>query len=207
MIMKGLWGKKIGMTQVFAPDGRVVPVTVIDVSQWLVTRLKTKEKDGYTAVQLGRVKPSMEGKTFSPEWLEKPQHYFSAMREVHLNKTEHTLEVGKPANIEELLAQGDYVDVVGITIGRGFQGGVKRHGFAGGPKTHGDGLGRGPGSMGFMRSRGRVIKGWNMAGHMGCDRCVMKNLEIVRVMPEVVLVKGSVPGKTGSLVFMRKCGE
>lgn len=116
------------------------------------------------------------------------------------------MQVGNTVDAS-LLVKGDSVDVFGITIGRGFQGGVKRHGFAGGPSTHGDALGRRPGSIGYMRSRGRVIKGWRMAGHMGTERRVMKNLEIIRVEPEakVVLVKGSVPGKSGSLVYMRKC--
>jgi large subunit ribosomal protein L3 len=204
-MISGLWGKKIGMTQVFADNGKVVPVTVIDVSHWIVTQIKTKERDGYDAVQLGCLKKSCEDKEFSPSWLQKTQHYFSALKEVYVADA-HDMQVGKPADIEGLLAKGDSVNVFGITIGRGFQGGVKRHGFRGGPASHGDALGRGPGSIGYMRSRGRVIKGWRMAGHMGTDRRVMKNLEIIKIETDakVVLVKGSVPGKSGSLVYMQK---
>lgn len=206
-MISGLWGKKIGMTQIFADNGQVVPVTVIDVAHWIVTQIKTVAKDGYDSVQLGCLKKGYEDKEFSPEWLQHASTYFSAMHEVRLVDTNHDLQVGKRADIAALLAKGDNVDVFGLTIGRGFQGGVKRHGFTGGPATHGDCLGRRPGSIGFMRSRGRVIKGWNMAGHMGTERRVMKNLEVMRIEPEahIVLVKGSVPGKSGSLVYMRKC--
>jgi large subunit ribosomal protein L3 len=206
-MISGLWGKKIGMTQIFADNGQVVPVTVIDVAHWIVTQIKTAENDGYAAVQLGCLKKGYEGEEFSSDWLKQPQRYFSVIQEVHIVDTNHDLQVGKRADIAALLAKGDSVDVFGQTIGRGFQGGVKRHGFTGGPATHGDCLGRRPGSIGFMRSRGRVIKGWNMAGHMGADRRVMKNLEIMRIEADahIVLVKGSVPGKSGSLVYMRKC--
>lgn len=204
-MISGLWGKKIGMTQVFADNGKVVPVTVIDVAHWIVTQIKTKERDGYDAVQLGCLKRSFEGKEFTPSWLQDTQHYFSVLKEVHIAAT-HDMQVGKSADIDSLLAKGDSVNVFGVTIGRGFQGGVKRHGFKGGPASHGDNLGRKPGSIGYMRSRGRVIKGWRMAGHMGTDRRVMKNLEIIRIEADahVVLVKGSVPGKSGSLVYMQK---
>jgi len=203
-MIRGLWGKKIGMTQVFADNGKVVPVTVIDMAHWIVTQVKTKAHDGYDAVQIGCVKKKFEDQAFSLEWLKKTQDYFSAIKEVFVADA-HELQVG--SSIDGLLTKGDNVDVFGITIGRGFQGGVKRHGFTGGVASHGSALGRRPGSIGFMRSRGRVIKGWNMAGHMGTERRVMKNLEVIRVEPDakVVLVKGSVPGKSGSLVYMRKC--
>ncbi len=205
--MEGLWGKKIGMTQVFTDDGKVVPVTVIDLAHWVVTQIKTEVRDGYQAVQLGCLRKQYEGKEFSVDWLKKPDNYFSTLKEVHLVAVSSDLSVGQVVDIETLLTQGDSVDVFGVTIGRGFQGGVKRHGFAGGPATHGSCFGRAPGSIGFMRTRGRVIKGLRMAGHMGVDRTGMKNLKVIKVEPEarVVLVKGSVPGKSGSLVYMRKC--
>lgn len=204
-MISGLWGRKIGMTQVFTEQGSVVPVTVIDVGHWIVTQIKTKERDGYDAVQLGCLKLAWQDKPFALEWLQQPKHYFSALKELYITGTQD-LQVGKSADVASLLVKGDAVDVFGTTIGRGFQGGVKRHGFSGGPASHGDNLGRGPGSIGFMRSRGRVIKGWRMAGHMGVERQVMKNLEIIRFEPDakVVLIKGSVPGKSGSLVYMRK---
>ncbi|MFA6066199.1 MAG: 50S ribosomal protein L3 [Candidatus Babeliaceae bacterium] len=203
----GLWGKKIGMTQVFAQDNKVVPVTVIDVADWFVTQIKTKERDGYDAIQLGCVKKQFSDKPFSSEWLRSPRKYFSVFKEVHIDESE-TPSLGQPADISLVVGQGDYVDVFGITIGRGFQGGVKRHGFTGGVASHGSKLGRGPGSLSFMRSQGRVIKGQRMAGHMGTDKRVMKNLKIIKVQPEakVIFVKGSVPGKSGSLVFVRKRG-
>ena len=206
-MVSGLWGKKVGMTQVFADNGKVVPVTVIDLAHWIVTQIKTKARDGYDAIQLGRLRKRFENKEFSEQWLHERSNYFGAFREVRILSEAHDLQVGKSADIEALLAKGDNVDIFGITIGRGFQGGVKRHGFRGGPASHGDNLGRRPGSIGFMRSRGRVIKGWNMAGRMGQDRCVMKNLEVIQIEPsaKIVLVKGSVPGKSGSFVYMRKC--
>lgn len=203
----GLWGKKIGMTQVFSQDNKVVPVTVIDVANWFVTQIKTKERDGYHAVQLGCVKKQFADKAFASEWLRSPRKYFSIFKEVRIDESE-VVELGQPADISMVVAQGDYVDVFGVTIGHGFQGGVKRHGFTGGVASHGSKLGRGPGSLSFMRSQGRVIKGLRMAGHMGTDQRVMKNLKIIKVQPEakVIFVKGSVPGKSGSLVFVRKRG-
>ena len=205
-MVQGLWGKKIGMTQVFSEDQKVVPVTVIDVAHWFVTQIKTKERDGYDAVQLGCVKRRYADQSFSSSWLQAPTQYFSILKEVHLSDVSTEIVVGQPADISLLLAKGDNVDVFGVTIGRGFQGGVKRHGFAGGRASHGSNLGRGPGSLSFMRSRGRVIKGQRMAGHMGTDLRVMKNLEVIKVEADakVVLIKGSVPGKSGSLVFVRK---
>ncbi len=108
----------------------------------------------------------------------------------------------------EFITKGDNVDVVGVSIGRGFQGGVKRHGFTGGVATHGSKLGRKGGSLGFMRSQGRVMKNKRMPGHMGVDRCMIKNLEVVQIEPQarIVLVKGSIPGKSGSLVYLKKRG-
>lgn len=203
-MINGLWGKKIGMTQVFTDEHKIVPVTALDIAGWVVTQVKTKVQDGYQAVQLGCVKKKYADQPFSTEWLSEPQKYFSALKEVSVDNPEAIL-VGQAADIS-ILAKGDSVDVFGITIGRGFQGGVKRHGFSGGRGSHGDKLGRGPGSLSHMRSQGRVIKGKKMPGHMGTDRRVMKNLEIIRVESDarVLFVKGSVPGKTGSLVFVRK---
>jgi large subunit ribosomal protein L3 len=207
-MFNGLWGKKIGMTQVFSQDHKVIPVTVIDVANWLITRVKTKERDGYNAVQLGCVKKQFADAEFSSEWIKTPRKYFSSFKEVAIVDESNQFIPGQSADLNLVLAQGDYVDVFGITIGRGFQGGVKRHGFRGGPASHGSKLGRGPGSLSGWRSQGRVRKGKRMAGHMGVDNRVMKNLQVVKIQPDarVILVKGSVPGKTGSLVFVRKRG-
>ena len=207
-MINGIWGKKIGMTQVFSDDHKVVPVTAIDVSDWCVTQVKTKERDGYDAIQLGCIKKQQRDQTFSPDWLRAPQKYFSVMREVHLLDPAARFEVGQVPDIATLLAKGAKVDVFGITTGKGFQGVVKRWNFTGGLASHGSKLGRKPGSLCGQRSSGRVFKGKKMPGHMGCSQRIMKNLEIVRVESEgrVLFVKGSVPGKTGSLVFLRKCG-
>lgn len=208
-MINGFWGTKIGMTQVFSDDHKVVPVTVIDLARWLVTQVKTKQKDGYSAVQLGCVKKRFESSEFSSEWMDEPQKYFSVRREVRLAEDlSQDLQVGSVFNINEFIAKGDNVDVVGVTIGRGFQGGVKRHGFTGGVASHGSKLGRKGGSLGYMRSQGRVIKNKRMPGHMGVDRCMIKNLEVLQIEPQarIVLVKGSVPGKSGSLVYLKKRG-
>jgi large subunit ribosomal protein L3 len=204
--MKGLWGKKIGMTQVFSDEKKVVPVTAIDLSNWYVTQIKDKEVDGYNAVQLGCVRDRYVGQNFSIDWLKNPRKYFGALKEVKIENSTLNIEVGQLASLSTLLSEGDIVDVFGITKGAGFQGVVKRHGFAGGRASHGATFGRFTGSLSFMRSRGRVIKGKGMPGHMGVNRRVMKNLKVIKVKSDanVVLVKGSVPGKSGSLVFIQK---
>lgn len=203
--MTSVWGKKIGMTQLFVGD-KVVPVTAIDVSNWIVTNVKTKERDGYDAVQIGLVKKRFQAKPFAPEWLKKLSEYFTVVREVEVENPSTELVMGSPVDLTTLMVQGNSVDVTGVTIGRGFQGTMKRHDFNGSPGSHGSTIGRRPGSLSFMRSRGRVIKGKRLPGHMGCKTRVMKNLEIVQFEQDarVVLVSGSIPGKSGSLVFIKK---
>lgn len=207
-MMRGLWGKKIGMTQVFSDKQKVVPVTVIDISQWYITQVKTKENDGYSAVKLGHVKDKFANEGFSLNWLKEPNKYFSFFKEVPVDEEGNSIAIGQQADIA-IMAQGDNVDVFGITKGAGFQGVVKRHGFSGGRASHGATFGRFTGSLSFMRSRGRVIKGKRMPGHMGNEKRVMKNLEIIKVESDsrVLLVKGSIPGKSGSLVFVKKRGD
>lgn len=202
----GVWGRKIGMTQVFSQKNKVVPVTAINVAHWFVTNLKTEERDGYNAVQVGCVRKRYEDQPFSADWLKKPKKYFCHLKEVKQDKAVEGLTVGQVADFTSDLEIGKSVDAFGITIGRGFQGVVRRHGFTGGPATHGSNFKRRPGTMSFMRSRGRVIKGKRLPGQMGNANRVMRNLEVVRVESDakVVLIKGSVPGKVGSLVFLRK---
>lgn len=206
-MITGIWGKKVGMTQVFSGD-KVVPVTVIDAGNWYVTQIKTAEKDGYTAIQVGCVKPRYADKEFDAEWLKKPANYFSELREVTVSEIPENLATGNAVDLGSVLAEGTEVDVFGITKGAGFQGAVKRHGFGGGRASHGDKTGRRTGGIGFFRAEGRVIKGKRMPGHMGVNKRVMKNLEVVKVDSDsrLLLIKGSVPGKTGSLVFVRKNG-
>ncbi len=206
-MISGLWGRKIGMTQLFSQDQKVVPVTAITLGNWYITQVKNAERDGYNAVQLGCVKKRYENETFSAEWLHKPKKYFDIFREVALRNTEEMPVVGQQPSLEQILDQGNLVDVFGKTIGKGFQGVVKRHNFAGGRQSHGDKMGRTPGALSGMTSCGKVLKGKAMPGHMGTRQRVMKNLEIVRMEPssKLIFVKGSIPGKTGSLVFVRRC--
>jgi large subunit ribosomal protein L3 len=212
-MISGIWGKKVGMTQLFSENKQVVPVTMIDVSDWRVTQVKTKEHDGYSAVQLSKLRPDYTAQEFSIDWLKQPKKYFDAVKEVSLADGQpagdHSkVQVGQVADVATILTNGENVDVVGITIGRGFQGAVKRHGFTGGRASHGDKLGRKPGSLSYMRRQGRVTKGKRMPGHMGVEQVVVKNLQVIKVEPSahIIFVKGSVPGKSGSLVFVRKRG-
>ncbi|HSW73645.1 MAG TPA: 50S ribosomal protein L3 [Candidatus Limnocylindria bacterium] len=204
-MVKGLWGKKVGMTQVFAGN-KAVPVTVIDVAHWVITRIKTQEKDGYNAVQIARVRDRFIGKEFAAEWLKKPRNYFSLIREVKTQEIASDMAVGNTVNFHAQVATGEFVDVFGRTKGCGFAGVVRRHDFNGPPASHGHTMGKKTGSLSFMRSRGRVIKGKRMPGHLGNVNRVMRGLEVVKVEADahIILVKGSVPGKSGSLVFIRK---
>ena len=204
-MVAGLWGKKIGMTQLFAEDA-VIPVTAITVGHWVVTGIKTDARDGYNALQVGLLKKRYTQEQFSPEWLKKTKNYFVFLREIKQNDAVAGLEIGQALDCSAVLAEGDRVDLFGLTIGRGFAGAVKRHGFRGGCASHGSKLGRKPGSVSHFRAEGRVIKGKRLPGHMGHAQRHMENLEVVKVdkSADVVLVKGSVPGKGGTLVFMRK---
>ena len=204
-MVSGMWGKKIGMTQVFAED-KVIPVTAINVGSWLVTNIKTQERDGYYAVQVGCVKKRHADKGFSKNWLKQPKEYFTILKEIRLHEKPEKVSVGQVADFHTLLAEGDQVDVFGKSRGRGFAGVVKRHNFSGSPGSHGATMGKTPGSIGFMTSQGKVIKGKKMPGHLGAAQCMMKNLEVIKIEKEaqVVLVRGSIPGHKGSLVFIRK---
>lgn len=207
--MQGFWCKKIGMTQVFEENGVLVPVTAFEANAWIITQLKSEARDGYVAVQVGLVRPRFVQEAFAPEWLLNPTKYFSVRREVPCEvHVAQQLELGAIVDVSAIIKQGDTVHVSGVTIGRGFQGGVKRHGFAGGRGSHGCKLGRGPGSLSFMRSRGRVIKNRRMAGHMGVEACTIRGLQVVRMQDitgaPILLVKGSAPGKAGSLLFIQK---
>ncbi len=204
-MISGVWGKKVGMTQVFIGD-KAVPVTAIDVSNWIVTDICTQDRDGYDAVQVGCLRNRYAGETFSKDWLKQRKKHFSIVREIKLSQALENVEVGQNADFLDSIIEGGAVDVFGKTRGRGFAGGVKRHGFAGGPASHGSTLGRAPGSMTGARSQGKVPKGKRLPGHMGTEQRMMKNLKVVKVESDakIILVKGSVPGHAGSLVFVRK---
>jgi large subunit ribosomal protein L3 len=204
-MVKGLWGKKIGMTQIFVGH-EVVPVTVIDVARWFVTGVKTVERDGYRALQVGLVKDRFAQKTFDMSWIKSPNTYFSFIKEIDVTEDNGDLAVGSPLDFHAHVEVGESLDAFGRTKGCGFAGAVRRHGFAGARASHGATMGNNPGALSFMRSRGRVIKGKKLPGHFGNVNRAVKNLQVVKVESDaqVVLIKGSVPGKSGSLIFLRK---
>jgi len=205
--MSGIIGKKIGMTSFFDANGKYIPCTVIEAGPCVVTQVKTNEKDGYAALQLA----------FDDK---KEKHTSSAMKgHFALAKSTpkrkivefRTFEEGKNLGdviTADLFAEGEFVDVVGTTKGKGWQGVVKRHGFSGvGGATHGQhDRQRAPGSLGASSDPSRVMKGMRMGGRMGGDRKKVQNLQIVKVMAEknVILIKGSVPGAKGSYVIIEK---
>jgi len=202
-MLHGLLGKKLGMTQVFDAAGTVVPVTVLQVGPCVVTQVRTKERDGYEAIQLGF---GQSKRLNSPERGHQRAAGSSAryLREMKADDVSG-YSIGQVVDCS-LFNVGEHVDVTGVSKGKGFQGVVKRHGFSGGPKTHGQSdRHRAPGSIGSSTTPGRVFKNLKMAGHMGHERVTVQNLEVVRVDPErnLVLVKGSVPGADDGLLFVR----
>jgi len=201
----GLWGHKVGMTQLFSGD-KVEPVTVIDVRGWFVTGLRTSERDGYTAVQVGCVRGRYFGQPFSPAWLRDKKRYFRLVREIKTDVDLGAVKVGRAVPFVEQVMQGDTVDVFGTSRGRGFAGVVKRHNFGGPPATHGSTMGNRPGSIGFMCRNGRVVKQKAMPGRMGAERCAVRGLKVVDIEKDagIVFVRGAVPGHSGSPVFVRK---
>ncbi|MDI9342127.1 MAG: 50S ribosomal protein L3 [Sediminibacterium sp.] len=207
--MSGIIGKKIGMTSFFDANGKYIPCTVIEAGPCVVTQVKTNEKDGYSALQLA----------FDEK---KEKHTSSAMKGhfalakttpkrkiVEFRSFEEQKNLGDVITVE-LFAEGDFVDVIGTSKGKGFQGVVKRHGFSGvghANKSHGQhDRERAPGSLGASSDPSRVMKGMRMAGRMGGDRVKMSNLEVVKIMADknVLLIKGSVPGAKGSYVLIEK---
>jgi large subunit ribosomal protein L3 len=207
MSVQGIIGKKIGMTQVFADDGRAFPVTVIEAGPCVVVQRKSKDRDGYAAVQLGLVEARKTKRVTKP----MKGHFDKAglppcrvLREFPVAEDAEAA-VGDKISVE-LFAPGDKITVVGTSKGRGFQGVMKRHNFRGGKATHGSMFHRAPGSIGQSAYPSRVIKGMKSPGHMGSDRVTVKNLQVVRVdaTNNLLIVRGSVPGAGGSFVVIRK---
>ena len=215
--MKGLLGIKLGMTQLFDESGTVVPVTIIEAGPCFVTQVKTTESDGYNAVQVGfgetkerRLTGGQKGHLGLLKSKKNKQRKKSAnipavryLREFR-TKDADNFEIGQALTVEQF-EEGERVDVVGKTKGRGFAGVVKRHGFAGGVRTHGQSdRHRAPGSVGSTSSVGRVFKGKRMAGRMGNDRYTAQNLTIMRIDADknLIAVKGAVPGVKGGLVLI-----
>ncbi len=200
----GLIGRKVGMTQVFQDDGTMVAVSVLAVEPNTVTRLRTLERDGYTAVQLGT---DVVARLSKPETgqLRSGLPKVATIREFRVDEVD-AYEVGQTVSIGDLFNAGDLVDVVGVSKGKGFAGQIKRHNFHRGPKTHGSDHHREPGSIGPGTTPGRVYKGMKMAGHMGDDRVTVKKVRIVRADTErnLLLVNGSLPGSRNSLILVKK---
>jgi len=199
----GLIGRKVGMTQVFLPNGTMVGVSVVQVTPNTVTRLRTDERDGYTAVQLGAGERKRLTKPLAGQLKDLPR--VRSIREFRLDSADE-YEVGQQITVADVFAEGDLVDVTGVSKGKGFAGTIKRHNFSRGPKTHGSDNYRKPGSIGPGTTPGRVYKGLKMGGHMGHDRVTLKKLRVIRVDAErnLILVKGSVPGAPGALTFVKK---
>ena len=205
--MPGLIGKKIGMTSVFSADGRNVPCTVIEVGPCVVTQVKTEATDGYAALQLG-FEDQKEKHLTQPELGHFRKAGVAPKR--HLAEFKgfgDTYALGDTIGVD-IFTEADFVDVVGTSKGKGFQGVVKRHGFGGvGQATHGQhNRLRKPGSIGACSYPAKVFKGMRMAGHMGNERVTVQNLQVLKVIPEnnLLLIKGSVPGSKGSIVLIEK---
>jgi len=198
----GVIGRKVGMTQIFLPDGSMVPVSVVAVEPNRVTAVRTPERDGYAAVQLGTEERKRLSKPRLGHLKELPQ--LGTLREFRVEDVSE-YAIGQVLDVE-LFEAGEFVHVSGVTKGKGFAGTVKRHGFGRGPETHGSDSHRQPGSIGQGTTPGRVWKGKKMAGHMGGGRTTIQKLEIVKSDPErkVLLIRGSLPGASNGLVLVRK---
>ena len=205
--MSGLIGRKIGMTSIFDENGKNIPCTVIEAGPCVVTQVRTKEVDGYEALQLG-----FDDKTEKHTVKAEAGHFAKAgtvakKKVVEFQGFEAEYKLGDVINVD-LFAEGEFVDVLGVSKGKGFQGVVKRHGFSGvGGQTHGQhNRLRAPGSLGASSWPSKVFKGMRMAGRMGGDRVKIQNLEILKVYPEqnLLVVSGSVPGAKGSYVILEK---
>lgn len=207
MVVEGLIGKKIGMTQVFDEEGNIIPVTVLKVGPCAVVQVKTEERDGYRAVQLTLIEDK------PPKHPNKPTqgHYKKAgIPPQRILKEFHLLEEGEVKEGDQFTVEifdgVDKVDVVGTSKGKGFQGVMKRHGYSGGPASHGSKFHRAPGSVGSTTFPARVLKGKGMPGHMGNERKTIIGLKVVKIIPEkgLMLVKGAVPGPSGGYVLVKK---
>ena len=208
MAVNGILGIKLGMTQFFAPDGTSVPCTVLQAGPCVVVQRRTKDKDGYDAVQLGLVE------FIKPQRLTKPMtgHFKKAdvapmrmLREVRLEDSKDETKVGDRVLVDRF-APGELVDVIGVSKGKGFQGGVKRWHYRGGDATHGSMFHRAPGGIGGSSFPSRVWPGQHFPGHMGNQRVTSKNLAVVKIDTEenLLLVRGAVPGPQGAYLLIHK---
>ena len=202
---KGLIGKKVGMTQIFDEQGKVIPVTVIEAGPCIVVQVKTTENDGYQAIQLGfgEVKEHKVIKPLKGHYTKVNLTPKKHLREFRVDSLEN-VKVGDELKAD-IFAAGDKLDIQGTSKGKGFQGVIKRHGQSRGPMGHGSMYHRRPGSMGPTSTPGRVFKGKKLPGHMGSQTITIQNLEVVRVDLDknVILVKGSVPGAKGAILKLK----
>jgi len=205
-VAAGLIGRKLGMTRIFGDDGSVVPVSVIEAKPNNITRLRTTERDGYAALQVGAGSAKRLSKPVAGQFKELAKEQ-QLPRRVHEFRVESTdgFEAGQQLDVS-LFAAGDLVDVTGMSKGHGFTGTIARHHFKRGPKTHGSTNIRQPGSIGAGTTPGRVFKGTRMGGHMGDDQVTVKKLQVVKVDAErhLILVKGAVPGARNAVLFVQK---
>lgn len=205
--MSGIIGKKIGMTSVFGADGKYIPCTVIQAGPCVVTQVRTKEKDGYEAVQLAFGDKKEKHTTRAEAGHFKKANTVAKHKVVEFREFPETPAVGSEIKVD-LFAEGDFVDVIGTSKGKGFQGVVRRHNFSGvGMQTHGQhNRLRAPGSRGASSFPSRVLKGMRTAGHMGAAQVKIQNLEVVKVIADqnILVIKGAVPGHKGSYVILEK---
>ena len=206
-MVTGLLGKKVGMTQLFDSDGTVHPATVLKAGPCVVSQVKTAQGDGYEAVQIGLVegRPTKENKATQGHFKKAGVPPTRIVREVKQAAGSDPVKPGDQVNVS-IFADGERVDIVGTSSGKGFQGVVKRHHFAGGRATHGSMFHRAPGSIGASSYPSRVVKGMRMGGHMGADRVTVRNVKILRVDAEnnLLMLEGSVPGGPNSILLIRK---
>ena len=206
-MVTGIIGKKVGMTQLFQPDGTVFPATVLKAGPCVVAQVKTVESDGYQAVQLGLVeaKPAKENKATAGHFKKAGVPPTRVRREVKVQAGGDPLKAGDQVNVS-IFADGERVDVIGVSRGKGFQGVMKRHNFRGGAATHGSMFHRAPGSIGASSYPSRVVKGMRAAGHMGSDRVTVRNLKIVQVDADnhILVIRGAIPGAPGGYVVVRR---
>jgi len=206
--MLGLIGKKIGMTRLFEAEGKVVPCTLVELGPCVVSQVKTVETDGYSAVQLGYDEAKEKNTSAAMLGHFKKANSTPKRKLVEFKAFEKSVNLGDTLAVADIFEEGDFIDAVGTSKGKGFQGVVKRHGFAGvGGQTHGQhNRGRHPGSIGSCSYPSRVFKGIRMAGRMGTDRVTVKNLRVVKVLADknLIVVSGSLPGAINGYIILEK---
>lgn len=206
--MSGIIGKKVGMTTIFNAEGQAVPCTLIEAGPCVVTQVRTEDKDGYTAIQLGYGEKKEKNTSRPLVGHFKKAGTTPKRKLIEFKEFEKQYSLGETIRVEDVFAEGDFLDVTGNSKGRGFQGVVKRHGFAGvGGQTHGQhNRGRHPGSIGACSFPSRVFKGVRMGGRMGNTRTTIQNLKVLKVMTEqnLIVVNGSIPGAKNSYITLHK---